>query len=125
MEGYRIELVCLAGPVGFAVRNIFMPHNEDFKGERFPLPRGSWASGPRRTRNPMLCLKKEGVPMPDAYLLIGEITKPQGVRGELKARPITCDPERFYDLEEVYLEENGKYEKIQQMTEGEASPLRL
>ena len=47
--------------------------------------------------------------MPDAYLLIGEITKPQGVRGELKARPITCDPERFYDLDEVYLEENGKY----------------
>ena len=47
--------------------------------------------------------------MPDAYLLIGEITKPQGVRGELKARPITCDPERFYDLDEVYLEENGTY----------------
>ena len=29
------------------------------------------------------------------YLLIGEITKPQGVRGELKLRPITCDPSRF------------------------------
>ncbi len=47
--------------------------------------------------------------MPDAYLLIGEITKPQGVKGELKARPITCDPERFYDLDEVFLMENGKY----------------
>lgn len=47
--------------------------------------------------------------MPSPYLLIGEITKPQGVKGELKARPITCDPERFYDLEEVYLLENGQY----------------
>ena len=47
--------------------------------------------------------------MPDAYLLIGEITKPQGVRGELKARPITCDPERFYDLEQVYIMEGSAY----------------
>ena len=47
--------------------------------------------------------------MPDAYLLIGEITKPQGVKGELKARPITCAPERFHGLEEVFLRENGAY----------------
>ena len=33
-----------------------------------------------------------------SHLVIGEITKPQGVRGELKLRPITCDPERFKGL---------------------------
>lgn len=47
--------------------------------------------------------------MPDAYLLIGEITKPQGVHGELKARPITCDPDRFYELSHVFLLQNGAY----------------
>ena len=47
--------------------------------------------------------------MPDAYLLIGEITKPQGIRGELKARPVTCDPNRFYDLDRVYLLEGNRY----------------
>ena len=35
------------------------------------------------------------------YLMIGEITKPQGVRGEVKVRPCTCDPERFEGLENV------------------------
>ena len=30
-----------------------------------------------------------------SHLVIGEITKPQGVRGELKLRPITCDPDRL------------------------------
>ncbi len=47
--------------------------------------------------------------MPEGYLVIGEITKPQGVQGELKARPITCDPERFRGLEAVYLLEKGQY----------------
>ena len=43
------------------------------------------------------------------YLMIGEITKPQGVRGEVKVRPCTCDPERFEGLETVYIEKNGGY----------------
>lgn len=46
------------------------------------------------------------------HLLIGEITKPQGIRGEVKVKPITCDPERFYDLEEVFFEKNGRYEPV-------------
>ncbi len=37
------------------------------------------------------------------YLMIGEITKPQGVRGEVKIRPCTCDPDRFDGLETVYV----------------------
>ena len=43
------------------------------------------------------------------YLMIGEITKPQGVRGEVKARPCTCDLARFEGLETVYVEKDGGY----------------
>lgn len=43
------------------------------------------------------------------YLIVGEILKPQGVRGEIKVRPITNDPDRFYDLEKVYLKQGERY----------------
>lgn len=43
------------------------------------------------------------------YLMIGEITKPQGVRGEVKVRPCTCDPERFEGLETVYVQSGESY----------------
>ena len=43
------------------------------------------------------------------YLMIGEIVKPQGVRGEVKARPCTCDVARFEGLETVYVEKEGGY----------------
>ena len=46
------------------------------------------------------------------YLIIGEITKPQGVRGELKLRPITCDPERFEGLELAYFKVGEEYEPV-------------
>ena len=45
----------------------------------------------------------------EKYLVIGEITKPQGVRGEVKLRPITCDPERFEGLELAYLKRGEDY----------------
>ena len=38
------------------------------------------------------------------YLRIGIVLRPQGVRGELKVQPLTDDPDRFRQLEEVYLE---------------------
>ncbi len=47
------------------------------------------------------------------YLMIGEITKPQGVRGEVKVRPCTCDPDRFEGLETVYIEKGGLYEPLE------------
>ena len=46
------------------------------------------------------------------YLVIGEITKPQGVRGEIKVRPITCDYTRFEGLEQVYLKRGEAYEPL-------------
>ena len=47
------------------------------------------------------------------YLLIGEITKPQGVQGELKVRPITCDPWRFEDMDYAYIKEGESYRKVE------------
>ena len=46
------------------------------------------------------------------YLMIGEITKPQGVRGEVKVRPCTCDPGRFEGLETVYFKRDGGYAPV-------------
>ena len=50
--------------------------------------------------------------MKDNYLAIGEITKPQGVRGQLKLRPITCDISRFEDLQEAFLEQEGRFQAV-------------
>ena len=41
--------------------------------------------------------------MLSTHLMIGEITKPQGIRGEVKVRPATNDPARFYELDHVFL----------------------
>ncbi len=35
--------------------------------------------------------------------LIGIIVKPQGIKGEVKVKPVSPDPERFNDLEKVYI----------------------
>lgn len=47
--------------------------------------------------------------MLDAYLAIGEVLKPQGVRGEVKVRPDTADPMRFAGLKRVFLARDGAY----------------
>ncbi|MDE5562042.1 MAG: ribosome maturation factor RimM [Clostridiales bacterium] len=41
-------------------------------------------------------------------ITVGQITKPQGVRGEVKVRPMTNDPSRFYVLKAVYID-NAMY----------------
>lgn len=41
--------------------------------------------------------------MLETHLIIGEVLKPQGVKGELKVKPITADPMRFEGLRQVYL----------------------
>ena len=47
--------------------------------------------------------------MLSTHLMIGEVTRPQGIRGEVKVRPVTCDPERFYDLDYVFLKRGESY----------------
>ncbi|MBQ8973237.1 MAG: 16S rRNA processing protein RimM [Clostridia bacterium] len=46
------------------------------------------------------------------YLAIGEISKPQGVRGELKVRPITCDIDRFDGMTQVFLKRGETYAPV-------------
>lgn len=46
------------------------------------------------------------------YLMIGEITKPQGVQGEMKLRPQTCDISRFEGLEQVWMKEGNEYRPV-------------
>ena len=50
--------------------------------------------------------------MQTEYLQIGEIVRPQGIRGEVKLRAMTSDPGRYARLETVYLLENGSYRAV-------------
>ena len=43
------------------------------------------------------------------YLQIGEIVRPQGIKGEVKLRAMTSDPDRYARLESVYLLKKGEY----------------
>ena len=66
--------------------------------------------------------------MKQNYLMIGEIVKPQGIRGEVKVRPLTDDPARFLDLETVFLEEKGQRREcpvVGARVQGEEVYLRL
>ncbi len=47
--------------------------------------------------------------MLSTHLLIGEVSRPQGIRGEVKVRPITCDVDRFFDLDYVFLKRGEEY----------------
>ena len=47
--------------------------------------------------------------MQKPYLLLGEIVRPQGIRGEVKVRHATDDPRRFETLETVYRKQGEEY----------------
>jgi 16S rRNA processing protein RimM len=42
------------------------------------------------------------------FVIVGEVQKPHGIRGELRVRPLTEDVERFKSLDSVYLNRNGE-----------------
>ena len=46
------------------------------------------------------------------YLLVGQVLKPQGIKGQVKVRPDTDDPGRFEDLEFVYRKNQEQFERI-------------
>jgi 16S rRNA processing protein RimM len=48
----------------------------------------------------------------EKYLEIGKIANTHGVKGELKVLPLTDDPERFEELEWVYIDRVNKPEKF-------------
>ena len=43
------------------------------------------------------------IPDADDFIVIGQITKPHGVRGEVRVKPHTDEPARFTWLEQVYV----------------------
>ncbi len=47
------------------------------------------------------------------YLLLGEIVRPQGIRGEVKLKHYTDDPARFLELRTAYREQDGRYEPME------------
>ena len=47
--------------------------------------------------------------MLSTHIVIAEVAKPQGVRGELKLRPITQDIYRFDGLKKIYLKQGEEY----------------
>ena len=46
------------------------------------------------------------------YIEVGQIVKPQGIKGEVKVIPITDDPLRFEGENTFYFEENGAYTPV-------------
>ena len=43
------------------------------------------------------------------YLLIGEVLRPQGIKGQVKVRPDTDDPSRFENLDQAYIKKGDQY----------------
>lgn len=41
--------------------------------------------------------------MMEDTLVVGEVLRPQGLRGEVKVKPLTDDPDRFFALRRVFL----------------------
>ncbi|AVX20486.1 MULTISPECIES: ribosome maturation factor RimM [Carboxydocella] len=46
--------------------------------------------------------------MNNEFIAIGKIVNTQGHRGEVRVIPMTDFPERFYEMEEVLVQQNGK-----------------
>ena len=46
--------------------------------------------------------------MKEELMVVGKVLGAHGIRGELKVQPLTDDPGRFYDLEQVYLKKGDK-----------------
>ncbi|NLG24503.1 MAG: 16S rRNA processing protein RimM [Clostridiales bacterium] len=50
--------------------------------------------------------------MVSAHLAVGEILRPQGIRGEVKVRPLTNDPNRFWQLERAFFKRGDRMEQV-------------
>ncbi|MDR2515117.1 MAG: ribosome maturation factor RimM [Christensenellaceae bacterium] len=46
-----------------------------------------------------------------AFLMVGQVLKPQGVKGEIKIRPETDHPARFLEIKRLFLSEGGGEER--------------
>lgn len=46
------------------------------------------------------------------YILIGQVLRPQGIKGIVKVRPDTDDPRRYEALTQVYLKKGAEYAAV-------------
>ena len=58
--------------------------------------------------------------MMEDTLVVGEVLRPQGLRGEVKVKPLTDDPDRFFDLRRVFLRGEEKRCRCLRVHEGYA-----
>ena len=56
--------------------------------------------------------------MLEPFLAVGEIVRPQGIRGELKIKPLTDDLERFFDLRSVRILDQQRALRCQRANDG-------
>ena len=64
------------------------------------------------------------------YLLLGKITRPHGIRGEVKVLPYSGQPENFLRYREILVSEEGQAERLpytvaQSRVQGKLAVLRL
>ena len=57
-------------------------------------------------------IRRGRIKMLSEYLLIGQVLRPQGIKGLVKVRPDTDDPERFLDLKSLYIKVGEAYQEI-------------
>lgn len=58
--------------------------------------------------------------MMEDTLVVGEVLRPQGLRGEVKVKPLTDDPDRFFALRRVFLRGEEKRCRCLRVHEGYA-----
>lgn len=57
-------------------------------------------------------MAEENTPAEDSFVLLGTVTRPHGIKGELKVRPFTAQPENFARYARLYLSESEHGVKI-------------
>lgn len=58
-------------------------------------------------------------------LLVGEVARPQGIRGELKVKPYTDDASRFLDIRTVLTDDGRTVQVLSARVQGDLVYLRL
>ncbi|MBN2323930.1 MAG: 16S rRNA processing protein RimM [Spirochaetes bacterium] len=48
----------------------------------------------------------------EEYLIVGRVTRPFGIKGEVRVLPITDDPTRYIGMDSVFIGEEGKKRRI-------------
>lgn len=67
-------------------------------------------------------------PVPADVLLVGTLGRARGLKGHVRVRPYTDDPDRFFDLQRVYLREGDDFSPLtiaQTEVDGESVVLRF